>query len=286
MKYFFTLFVIVIVSQVTLGQNSIRPNIYLQDMQYYNPASVPLDSNYRLQTAVYAKYKSVDNEEAIWNKPMNIWLSHVNRIGQSNSFFTLSYVSDGYSFFNRNALYLGYLRQVKLGKSSSISYGGRVVGNIDKVNWNKFELPHNQNNKSLYFNPDIDLGITYQFKRFSAGIGLKNLFENSTKVEGATLLKNRKEINTNLSYRQPFGKQFSITPFVLLAHERSTLIDAGLSFSFFNTINASYALRVNELKSVIVLDAKVTKNWSLGIAYDRSSLVADNNFDFVIRYRR
>lgn len=284
MKYFFILFVIV--SQIALGQNSIRPNIYLQDTQYYNPASVGLDTNFRLQTAIYAKYKSVDNEDAIWNKPMNVWLSHLNRIGQSNSFLTFSYVNDRYSFYNRNALYLGYIRQVKLGKSSNISYGGRVVGNIDNVYWGKFELPHNQNNKSLYFNPDIDLGITYQFKRFSAGLGLKNLLENSTKVEGATLLKNKKEINTNVSYRQPFGKQFSITPFVLLAHERSTLIDAGLSFSFFNTINASYALRVNELKSVIVLDAKVTKNWSLGIAYDRSSLVADNNFDFVLRYRR
>jgi len=90
----------------------------------------------------------------------------------------------------------------------------------------------------------------------------------------------------NLGYRQNIGSWFAVTPFVLLAHERSTLIDAGLCFTLLNRINASYALRVNELKSVIVLDANVYKGWSIGIAYDRSSLVSDNNFDFVVRFRK
>jgi hypothetical protein len=72
----------------------------------------------------------------------------------------------------------------------------------------------------------------------------------------------------------------------LLAKERSTLIDAGLSFLLLNKIRAAYALRVNELKSVIILDVDVYKGFSVGVAYDRSSLVSDNNFDFVLRYRR
>lgn len=99
------------------------------------------------------------------------------------------------------------------------------------------------------------------------------------------MLRNYREINISLSYRQNIGRQFAITPFVLLANERSTLMDAGLCFTLFNRINASYALRVNELKSVIVLDANVYKGWSIGMAYDRSSLVSDNNFDFVVRHR-
>ncbi len=159
---------IIVLSQGLNAQNSIRPNIYLQDMQYYNPAVVAIDSNHRLQTAVYGKHKWVDNEDGIWKKPMNIWVSHAGRIGHGNSFYTVSYVNDRYSFFNRNALYLGYVRQIQKG-ASIFSYGGRIVANIDVVNWSRFELPHNKTGKTGYFNPDLDLGAAYQYKRFTIG---------------------------------------------------------------------------------------------------------------------
>jgi type IX secretion system PorP/SprF family membrane protein len=268
------------------AQNSIRPNIYLQDMQYYNPASIALDSTQSSQAAIYGKYKSVDNQDDIWKKPMNLWLSHVGRIGSSNSFYTISYVNDVYSFYNRNAVYIGYVKQKKIGRSSVLSLGGRIVGNFDGIHWDKFELPHTESGSTKRFNPDLDLGVAYQFKKFKAGLGIKNLIASSSKIDGSTLLKNHREFNVNLSYQQNIGRQFAITPFVLLANERSTLIDAGLSFSLLNKVRASYALRVNELKSVITLDVDVYKGFSVGVAYDRSSLVSDNNFDFVLRYRR
>lgn len=271
---------------VSGAQNSIRPNIYLQDMQYYNPASVAIDSNQSSQTTVYGKYKSVDNEDDIWKKPMNLWLSHAGRFAGSNSFYTISYVNDAYSFYNRNAVYIGYVKQKQTGRSSVLSLGGRIVGNSDSINWDKFELPHTENGRTKRFNPDLDLGIHYQFKKFRAGLGVKNVIANSSKTGGSTLLKNHREFNVNLSYQQNIGSRFAITPFVLLANERSTLIDAGLSFSLLNRIRAGYALRVNELKSVITLDSDLFKGFSVGVAYDRSSLVSDKNFDLVVRYRR
>ena len=54
----------------------------------------------------------------------------------------------------------------------------------------------------------------------------------------------------------------------------------------FNTEDAYNGLTVNELKSVILLDADMKKKWSIGVSHDRSSLVSDNNFDFVLRFRR
>ena len=286
MKAFYLTMVAATFALSGIAQNSIRPNIYLQDMQYYNPASVAIDSTQSLQITIYTKYEWVDNDKDIWNKPMNIWLSHAARIGKTNSFYTLSYVNDAYSFFNRNALYIGYVRQKKLGKTSSLSYGGRVVANMDVIKWNKLQLPHSEGGNSLRFNPDLDLGVSYQYKKFTAGVGIKNIIGSSTKIENATLLKNHREVNVNLSYQQNIGKKFSVTPFLLLANERSTLIDAGLSFSAFKFVSASYTLRVNELKSVITLNVDVDKHFSVGIAYDRSDLVSDNNFDFVLRYRR
>jgi hypothetical protein len=286
MRAFYLIMFAVISPLASSAQNSIRPNIYLLDMQYYNPASVALDSAQSSQTAIYGKYKSVNNENDIWNKPMTLWLSHMGRIGKSNSFYTLSYVNDVYSFFNRNAVYIGYVQQKQIGKSSTLSLAGRIVSNFDAIHWDKFKLPHEKSGTTRRFNPDLDLGIAYQFKNFRAGLGAKNILANSSRIEGSTLLKNHREFNLNLSYQQNIGRQFAITPFVLLANERSTLIDAGLSFLLLNKIRAAYALRVNELKSVIILDVDVYKGFSVGVAYDRSSLVSDNNFDFVLRYRR
>lgn len=286
MRAFFVLLFVLTFSLELTAQNSIRPNIYLQDMQYYNPASVAIDTNQFSQTAVYGKYKSVDNDDDIWKKPMTFWLSHVGRIGKTNSFYTISYVNDVYSFYNRNAIYVGFVQQKRIGKSSTLSFSGRIIGNLDAIQWEKFKLPHTENGSTRRFNPDLDLGITYQFKKLRTGLGVKNVFANSSKIAGSTLLKNHREFNVDVSYRQNIGRQFAITPFLLLANERSTLIDAGLSFSLLNKIRASYALRVNELKSVITLDVDVYKGVSIGLAYDRSSLVSDKNFDVVLRYRR
>lgn len=286
MRTFYLILFAVSFSFATNAQTSIRPNIYLGDMQYYNPASIALDSAHSSQSAIYGKYKSVDNEDDIWKKPMTLWVSHVGRIRSSNSFYTLSYVNDVYSFYSRNAVYIGYVRQTKIGESSTLSFAGRVVGNFDAIRWNKFKLPHTENGSTKRFNPDLDLGFAYQFRNFRAGLGVKNLLANSSEINGSTLLKNHREFNVNLSYQQNIGRQFAITPFVLLANERSTLIDAGLSFLLFNKVRAAYALRVNELKSVITLDLDVYKGFSVGLGYDRSSLVSDNNFDFVVRYRR
>lgn len=282
----FLLFVTIILSVAANGQNSIRPNIYLTDMQYYNPAAIAIDSNERTQSALYGKYKGVDNEDEVWNKPMSIWLSHAGRIKQSNSFYTVSYVSDKYSYFHRHALYLGYTKQWKINSVSSLSYGARVVANTDFINWENFVLPHHKAGREAAFNPDLDLGVNYRFRRLNVGVGFKNLFATRKRIDEATLLKNHREVNFHLNYRQNIGRNFAVTPFLLLAHERNTLIDGGLAFSLFNRLTASYALRLNELKSVIVLDAKIYKGWSVGLGYDRSALVSDQNVDFVIRYKR
>lgn len=286
MKIFYLIAIAALSITGANAQNSIRPNIYVQDLQYYNPASLALDSGDLSQTAIYGKYKFVGNAKGIWHKPMNVWLSHAARIGQKNAFYTISYVRDDYSFFDRNAVYLGYVRQINLGERFHLNYGGRVVANIDLIDWDDFRLPHTESGRSTRFNPDLDLGMSFQLRNLKAGVGLKNVIGTSTKLEDAVLIKNHFEINAHLAYKQNFGKQFSVTPFLLLANERSTLIDAGLSFSMFNRLQAAYALRVNELKSVITLNVGLSKNFSMGAAYDRSGLVSDHNVDFVLRYRR
>lgn len=285
MKIVYLLLTGLLFSLTVEGQNTLRPNIYLNDMHYYNPAAIRLDSHHHLQSTVYALKKQVENDEAIWNKPLSIILNHTGRIKEGNSFYTVSYINDRYSFFNRNALYLGYVREIRK-EASRFTYGGRIVANMDAIRWDKLVLPHTRSGKTLHFNPELDLGVTYQHKRFNAGLGLKNLIGSRTRTEDAELLKNHREMNVNFSYRINIGRPLAVSPFLLLAHERNTRIDAGLCFTLFNRVDASYALRVNELKSIITLDTPLYKAWSIGLAYDRSSLVSDHNFDLLLRYRK
>lgn len=265
------------------AQNSIQPNIFLNDLHYYNPAAVGINRHENLQITAYGKQRFVQDD--IYRKPLNTWINYTNRV-KENDIITMSYIHDSYSYFSRNSLYLGYIREFTFGKSSVLGLGGRLVGNVDRVSWDKFLLPHSESGKDLFFNPEIDLGVHWMFHGFKAGAGFKNVLGSSTKHDNSAIIQNRREMNFNLSYQQNIGTKFHVTPLVLVNMERNTLINAGLAVSAFNKLNVSYILRLNQLRGIYGLDFNVAKGLSLGLSMDRSLLMSDNNFDFVLRYRK
>lgn len=266
------------------GQNTIRPNIYFQNMNYYNPSAITLDSSENYNVSLYGKHKFVENEDDIWKKPTTLLLNHSGRIRQSNSFYSLSYISDKYSFYNRNTVYAGYSHQIKLGSAGTLSLGGRVVLNFDAISWNKLELVHNKTGKSTRFSPDVDFGVQYQSKRFTTGLSSKNMMALSSNLDGSELLKNKREFYVNTSYELISRKNFRATPFLLLYTERKSFIDGGLTISAFNRIDASYTLRINELRGIYYLGVDITKGFQIGASLDRSALLPDNNLDVTIKY--
>ncbi len=266
------------------GQNTIRPTIYFQDMNYYNPSAIPLDTLEDHRISVYGKYKIVENEDKIWNKPPSVFANYIGRIRKSNSFYTVSYINDIYSFYNRSTIYAGYTYQKKWGKSNVLSLGGRLVLNNDIINWTKLKIPHHETGKGIKFSPDLDLGIQYQIKGFTAGVSTKNVLGSSTKLEGEDLLKNWREAYFNVSYLFRIGKKVKVAPYALLYWERKLAIDGGLYLSLFNRVNVSYLLRVLELRSIYTLDVKIYKGLNVGLGFDHSKLLLDSNVDALIRY--
>ena len=272
-----------LMSAGVFAQNSLQPNIFLNDLHYYNPAAVGISKQENLSITAYGKQRFVEGD--IYRKPLNPWINYVNRV-RENDILTVSYIHDSYSYFSRNSLYLGYVREFSLGKSSVLGLGGRVVGNVDRVNWDKFQLPHLESGNTVFFNPELDLGVHWMFYGLKAGAGFKNLLGSSAKHDNAVLIQNRKELNFNLSYRQNLGQNFQITPLLLVNRERNTLINAGLSVNAFKKLNVSYILRLNQLRGIYGLDFTLPKGLSVGLSLDRSVLMSDNNFDFVLRYRK
>ncbi len=144
-------------------------------------------------------------------------------------------------------------------------------------------LPHNETGGSLRLSPDIDFGTQFQWKGFKLGASLKNLIGLSQKHKEKSVIRTQRVVVLNTSYEFLIAERITIAPYFLLFQELKTDLDAGLFLSFDNKINASYLIRITELRSVLTLESRVFEGFSLGASYDTSPLFPDNNFDIFVR---
>lgn len=283
-----TLLLLIFISGLTglYAQNTLRPNIYFQNMHYYNTAAGIEDTSYRASFGGYAKYKYVpsDNEE-IWVKPVNLYFNHIYNLDSRNS-FNASYIYDGYSFYNRNIIYLGYTRMFRWGKSSRLNLGARAVVNFNAINWEKLGQISDHPSARLKVNADLDFGFQYQWKGLTFGASAKNLFASSVKADGLELIKDQREIYGNLSYKfNLFRQQATLAPFFLFYKERNFNLDAGLDLGLFQKVSVSYAIRILELRNIFVVRGNIGKHFQAGASFDYSILFSDYNMDLLVAYR-
>ncbi len=282
MKKLFLLYSIILGTLQVYGQSTIRPSLYFQNMNYYNPAAVLTDTAVDYHIALYGKHKIVDND--VWTKPANVFINHIGCIRSSSSFYSAAYIYDRYSFYDRHTFYGGYSYEWKLSEKQYLSVGARGVVNLDKVYWDQLPQIENRNNRTMYFTPDVDLGVHYRIKRWAMGIASKNVFANRKKVEGEILLQNQREWYTNFSYSFPIKQRVMISPFVLLRMERTWDLDLGMNVAVVKRINVAYIFRLKELRHIYSIRANVWKGIFIGGAVDRSGIHSDVNLDFLLGY--
>ena len=265
------------------AQNTRQSHICFPDMNVYNPADIPIDSSQNYYFSLSGEYKFIDNEKEIWNKPPTFFTNHIGRIKQYNLYYSVSYLNDNYSFFNRNGLSFGLAYQLKWGRSSSISFGGRMIFNFDIVNWNNLVLSE-KTGKSLLLCPDLDLGIEYKIKGFTLGVASQNLIGYSTRKDNKNLIKNKRAVSAQASYLFNIGKNFKIAPLAMLYLERKLSYDFGVYFSIYEYVRLSDVFRINELRNITTLDVRVWQNLYLGLAFDFSLAIPDKNMSVMLRY--
>ncbi len=286
MKKVYTLtLILVALSSGIQAQNTLRPNMYFQKMHYYNVAAGIEDTSAHASFDLYAKYKFVPEEnDDVWQKPVNIYFNHIYNLNQKNAFH-LSYLYDGYSYYNRNIVYLGYTRMFRWGKSSRLNLGARAILNFNNFDWSDFAGVTSSTPK-LKFNADLDFGIQYQWKGLTVGASAKNLFASSVRIDDMDFIKDRREIYGNLSYNFGlFKRKVELAPFVLAYAERDFDLDAGLNINLFKVVSISYALRILELRSIYSIRGNFLKHFQAGVSLDHSAIYSDLNLDFVIGYR-
>jgi hypothetical protein len=273
-------------SLTTMAQNTLRPNLYYNNMNYYNVASSDSDSARAKSLMLYVKKKYIGNDnDVVWSKPANIYLNYIGSI-DTKSFLNVSYIYDGYSFYNRHTLYAGYGRGFRLGGSHLLTAGARAVLNFDGMRWDELDQIQDKPSTNLHLTPDVDFGVQYQWKKLIVGISWKNMFSSAYKVDGDPMIQNWKELYINASYTFAFFKgNLLVSPYILYFNERDIEFDAGINFEIGRYVDASYCLRTFELRSIYSARVKVLKSFQVGIAIDHSSVFSDTNLDTLVSYR-
>jgi hypothetical protein len=263
----------------SMGQTAMRPSIYFQNMNFYNPAAGLQDTTWSRELSVYAKRKFVDNDDAIWKKPANVFVSYIHGNKNHDRFAMLGYVYDGYSFYTRHTLYGGYSKEWRLGEHHRISAGARAVVVLNNMDWGALYDYPGKPNKANYLAPDLDLGLRYAWRGLRAGFASRNLLATSNKADDLVVLKNQRELIFDLSYMLRLSSKFQLAPFAMLRHERNTQYDLGMHIGLFNRVDVSYAMRLMELRSIYVMSVRLTDRFRISVAGDHSALTTDTNFD-------
>jgi type IX secretion system PorP/SprF family membrane protein len=268
------------------AQNTMRPNIYFENMSFYNAAAATDGVNLSPTVSLYLKDKFVDDQnDEIWHKPPIAAISYLARIDDLATYH-VAYIYDGYSFYSRNTLYAGYARKLRRTDESSLALGGRLVLNFDHVDWDELTQVGEEPPASSHLTPDCDLGIQYELKRLTLGASVKNLLASSFRVDGEDLIKDWREFYVNGSYTFIIGDDhFRISPNILYMSERDIEMDVGVNVGIYEVVDVSYALRAFELRNIVGARVALWKRYQLGGAVDFSSVFSDTNVDFMIRYR-
>ncbi len=286
MKKIFLIIATAVFSIAGEAQNTLRPNLYLQRMNYYNPAAGINDSVFKRELSFYAKEKFVDKDnDAIWVKPATVYLNYLGALN-GRDFLNLSYIFDGYSFYNRHSVNAGIGRTYTWGRSGRLGLGARAVLNIDKIDWDKITHIADRPSPGWHITPDLDLGAELQLGKLNLGLAAKNLLGSTVKADGSVLIKDWREVYVNAAYTfNLFNRKIAVTPFLLYFQERDFALDLGTNVSFFKIVDVSYALRLLELRSIVAAKLKLGKHLQIGVAADHSYLLSDVNTDLFIAYK-
>lgn len=266
------------------AQQSFRPGIYFNHMNYYNPAS-GWDQEMRGEASLYIQHKLINSDVFVKNAP-NIFANYIGSIGEKRRHhFSASYTFDKYSYYVRNIINGGYAYSLDFGSKGYLTFGTRVSLALDYVNGNDFEEPLGNNISGLRVLPDFDLGIDYRFKGLNIGIGARNIVATKARAEGYALYHNQRLIHLYVSYQFFIKQKVGLAPIAMVHYERNFGVDLGLNLNILKVVDVSYIFRTNHLRHIGTLGVKFAKRFYIGVAVDGAMLTSDINADLNLRYR-
>ena len=263
------------------AQDLVKPGIHSKGLNIHNPASETIKDDRYQSIDVYGKQKFIDNPA--WNKDMNIMLSYAARVGRESGFWTVSYLYDNYSYYNRHILSLGYGKGWSLSEKKYLSVGIRGVLNSNDVKWQKLYNYQGHNmRQSLYMMPDMDMGVEYCFGKIRTGISLRNIFATTRYLhKEGVILYDRRMLFYDIEYKHLLAKDFKIGYHISAYLERDIIADVGFLVEYKEKYNFIYNFRLLETRHIGGFMVNFEKI-NLGVVYDISHLHIDHNIEFVV----
>jgi type IX secretion system PorP/SprF family membrane protein len=280
------LWILMLISSQAMSQNNFKPNLFDQDIHYYNPAHISLDTGQRARILLQGQYKVIANESEVWHKNPNVYAAYTGKLKSASSFVSASVLYDQYSFFTRNVISAGYTHVFQWHDRHRLSLGAMGKVNVDFINLDQFITYRDDNfGKSLKVLPDLDAGMLYQSNRVLLGISVRNVFGFSSELDQLQLTMNQRALHVNGSYLFTLGKNVSLKPFFMYSREKRTTADVGARLHLYHKVGLGYYLSVLQLRGIYSMDIQVSPKINLGISYDKSAIYTDHHADFALRYK-
>jgi|GEM_PF-6202818 len=265
------------------AQQSFRPNIYFNHLNYYNPAS-GWNSEMRGEASVYLQHKWIDND--LFVKPTNVFANYIGSAGKSRQHhYSASYTFDMYSYYVRNIVSGGYAYSLDFKDKGYLTFGARVSLAIDYIDGDRIAQPMGEDLTGVRLLPDFDLGVDYRFKGLNLGIGARNIVGTQSQADGYTLYRNQRLYNFYASYQFLIRQKVGIAPILMLHVHYGFGADMGVNINVLKIVDVSYIFRTNQLRHVGTAGVKFAKRFYIGVAVEGSMLTTDINTDLNLRYR-
>jgi type IX secretion system PorP/SprF family membrane protein len=265
-----------------IAQNTFRPNLYYNQLNFYNPAAGWADSS-RGNASVYLQHKWEKSD--VFEKPVNIFANYLSGSKNFKHRYSVGYLYDGYSFYTRNLIYLGYAYTIDMPGTGVLTVGARTALFFDYINGNKISQSMEDDISGAHFTPDLDLGLYYTLKRMRVSFSAKNIVANKVSLDGFPIITNHREMNFLIGGDVSLIRNISVSPFTMVRYERSFRFDGGLSLKYKEWVELTYIMRVMEARNILMLQTGITNKISLGVSADFSLVSSDINTDIQVRYK-
>lgn len=231
----------------------------LGERNYFNPASTAYENGHYLKA--YTNYEFNVPANAGKN-PLDLSLDYFLARDRYSAFATLN--TDSYSYFSSHTISGGFSYNFRNigGSEHGLRIGGRLLISFNNVNFGA--LPYGQSGTRLLTDPDIDLGLQYDYKFFHWGFSVKNIFSLGGRYEGIQYVTYPRAFFSNMYFDVNLLQgNIVLMPFGMLAVNQNIMIAVGMDARIYDFFRIEYAFRAPDLSHNITMSFTIAKRVSL-----------------------
>lgn len=255
-------------------------NMYEKNLIFYNPASIAEDSTEVIYINRF-KTPNISFNPSFSHSFLSVGYQFKNIKGR----FHLNYNFNQYSYFNQNLISLGYSYPVQIGKEHLLSFGTRLIGTFNSIQYEQLSYSNFNQTREVSINPDLDFGVHYKWKGISAAIGLKHLISPKVKKDGIVYIENPLTANFLFSYKHRIKSDWFVKPRVLIYKEYYWTYKPGLNFGLDNKFEAGATFDIPSYHLGYNAGIYIKNSMGIFVSMDHHLITETKHFEIMLKLR-